>query len=340
MPMPWRGSVVEIPEDEVPKLLADDVNNVRVQGPEQSMPLSLRSVQDLAEFRSFQTGLISREVEDRELAENLTFLKGSGVKILGHYRGNRGEIGAYGAYNAVAGAIGVSLHSAILGEGLPEVRFPINSREYLDPFLNQVKLVEELFSDAPISEEARQRGRHAFHLVVHEDGYHPPSLKKGYSQRRLIEWLRYQIKVGEIVLKEVAKPDSPLSSANLALKGLRGPSGYDINLETARGLVQLGFEESLKPLDFLQKASELASPEDKETVTRRLGSVVLGDPNLMVPPDILQQARRGELSAREIKEIINELETHQKLETPKAEEKIETKEDLVIIGGEALEVDL
>ena len=330
--------MVEIPEAEVPKLLADEVNNVRVQGSEQSLPLSVRTQQDLAEFKSFETGRISPEIEDPELAKDLLILKQSGVRVYGHFRGNRGEIGAYGAYNAVAGAIGVSLHSASIGEGIPDVHFWINSRENFDFFLNQVKFVEDFFVEAPTSEEAILHGRHTLHKLVQEDKFYPRSLGSRPSTTQQIEWFRRQAQMGERALRTVAKTEP---SAGLALRALRGASGtYDINLETARALIQLGFEKGLKPLDFLVKATELASPPDKKTVTVRLSGVVLSEPDLKVPSDILEQAKRGELSAQDIREIVEELQTHQKLETPKAEEKIETKEDLVIIGGEALEVDL
>ena len=338
MPMPWRGSVVEIPEEEVPKLLADEVNNVRVQGADQSLPLSVRTPQDLAEFKSFETGRISPEIEDQGLARDLLALKQSGVRVYGHFRGDRGEIGAYGAYNAVAGAIGVSLHSATIGEGIPDVRFWINSRENLDFFLNQVKFVEDLFVEAPISKEAVQRGRHTLHKLVQEDQYYPRSLGERPSVRDRIEWFRNQAIMGERALRTIATTEP---NARLALRALRGASGkYDINIETSRALIQLGFENDLKPLDFLSRAADLASPPDKKAVTTRLAGTVLSDHDLKVPRDILEQAKRGELSAQDIREVVKELQTHQKLQTPKAEENIETKEDLVIIGGEALEVDL
>lgn len=329
---------MEIPEAEVPKLLADEVNNVRVQGSDQSLPLSVRTQQDLAEFKSFESGRISPEIEDPRLARDLLILKQSGVRVYGHFRGDRGEIGAYGAYNAVAGAIGVSLHSATIGEGIPDVRFWINSRENLDFLLNQVKFVEEMFDDAPVSKEALQHGKQTLHKLVQEDKFYPRALGYRPSTNEQIARFRQQAKMGERALRTIAKNEP---SAKLALKALRGASGdYDINIETSRALIQLGFENDLKPLDFLTKAADLASPPDKKTVTTRLAGTVLSDPELKVPKDILEQAKRGELSAQDIREVVEELQTHQKLETPKAEEKIETKEDLVIIGGEALEVDL
>ena len=109
----------------------------------------------------------------------------------------------------------------------------------------------------------------------------------------------------------------------------------DLWIEEQHKLTRLWHPADIYPEPVLIAAAK-AEEEDKATLTGLLGGELLRAPGLDVPAEYLESFERGELSAQEVIEIVEALETRKKAPNTN----IEVEEDRIIIGDQQLEVDL
>ncbi|MCA9778327.1 MAG: hypothetical protein KC800_16485 [Candidatus Eremiobacteraeota bacterium] len=139
----------------------------------------------------------------------------------------------------------------------------------------------------------------------------------------------------ETGLKRLASK-SPI--ARKALDCVESPDGKFLlkSEQSVEVVYKAGLDAGLTPKSFFLQVVSKAEEEDKATLTGLLGGELLRAPGLDVPAEFLESFEKGELSAQEVIEIVEALETQKK--DPNTN--IEVEEDRIIIGDQQLEVDL
>lgn len=108
-------------------------------------------------------------------------------------------------------------------------------------------------------------------------------------------------------------------------------------LTSATAIYKAGLEPYLSDGDMLVNIVENADKVDRASLLSHLGGIFLKQPGIEVPADIMAKFDKGELSAPEIREV---LLTLQGVQNTDSGTRIDVEEDRIVIGGQALEVDL
>ena len=148
--------------------------------------------------------------------------------------------------------------------------------------------------------------------------------------------VRFANRLRKLALKATA-PTNPRS--RLILHSAQDSQGqWQVKkLASVTALYKAGVEPYLSDGDLLVSVIDNADQVDRASLLSRLGGVFLGQPGLEVPTDIMARFDKGELSAPEIREV---LLTLQGVQNTDSGTQIDVEEDRIVIGGQALEVDL
>ena len=291
--LPWQEPYFKTEESTVPDLLKQGYE-LSVQGPEQSEPLPMVSTQDLDEFNSFQSGEVSSNLAEPQLARNLINLRSRGASFFSRKpnESKRQEIGAYGAYNLLtrqsmqlAGATtSIDVLEVAFAQPLPSVK--PDSQGELTNITEVVEVVDQMVADSPDEHRLLHRA------ALLKGAFAKPEIREPLQLAQLAAaqlpadtWDAKSSDLGALGSLfsgfEQLKPRAELVSETLLAKDSNNEKMVK-NLKTAVSVFEAALAEPVSDESFLLAVRNAAQPADKRFLTASLGKALF--------PEKLQQS--------------------------------------------------